>query len=74
MEAIFDNEQQKELRAGTFNVNLGKEDGLAGIIIDVREAAEYLATYGDLSEGDPNYDAKKKAIIDIFELEVEETT
>jgi hypothetical protein len=38
MERIFDNEEQKELHKGTFNINLGIEEGLAGIIIKIREA------------------------------------
>lgn len=38
MERVFDDEEEKELRKWTFKVNLQKEDGLAGIIIDIREA------------------------------------
>jgi len=38
MERIFDNEEEKEIRKGTFRVNLDKEDWLAGIIISIREA------------------------------------
>lgn len=56
MERIFDNEDAKELRKGTFKVNLGKEDGLAGIIIDIRESVKYK----DLEdEEDPNYRYKR---------------
>jgi len=38
MENIFDDEEGKELRNSTFRVNLGVNSGLAGIIIDIREA------------------------------------
>ncbi len=39
LERIFDNEQWgEEIRRGMFNINLDKEDGLAGIIIAIREA------------------------------------
>ena len=38
MERIFDNEESKELRRGTFRINLDKEKGLAGIVIAIREA------------------------------------
>jgi hypothetical protein len=34
----LDNEENKELHKGTFNINLGVEEGLAGIIIKIREA------------------------------------
>jgi len=38
MEKVFDDEEGKELRRGTLRINLGKEDGLAGIIIAIRDA------------------------------------
>lgn len=38
MESVFDDEESKELRRWTFRVNLGKENGLAAIIIAIREA------------------------------------
>lgn len=40
MESVFDDEEGKELRRWTFRVNLGIENGLAGIIIAIREANE----------------------------------
>lgn len=52
MEEIFDDEDKKELRAGTFNINLSKEDGLAGIIIALRELAPYAAE--EITENDPD--------------------
>gem|GEM_PF-4701054 len=41
MENIFDDEDLGELRRGKFRVNLDKEDGLAGIIIAIRESEKY---------------------------------
>jgi len=41
MENIFDDEDQEELRRGKFRVNLDKEDGLAGIIIAIRESEKH---------------------------------
>ena len=40
MEEMFDDEEKKELHKWTFKINLGKEDGLAGIIIAIREAVK----------------------------------
>ncbi|MCX6823629.1 MAG: hypothetical protein NT085_00680 [candidate division SR1 bacterium] len=71
MERIFDDEKdQKEIRKGTFKVNLSKEDGLAGIIIAIREAVKYK----DLEdETDPNY-TYTKIFKGIKSLSVDETT
>lgn len=61
MERIFDDEEGKEIRKGTFKINLDKEDGLAGIIIAIRESEKYK----DLTdENDPHY--KYKEIYDII--------
>ena len=38
MEDVFDAEEKEELRRWKFRINLGKENGLAGIIIAIREA------------------------------------
>lgn len=60
MEKIFDDEKEdwtrtKETRKATFNINLDKEDGLAGLIIDIRESVKYK----DITdENDPNYTYK----------------
>ncbi len=61
MERIFDDEEGKEIRKGTFKINLDKENGLAGIIIAIRESEKYK----DLTdENDLNY--KYKEIYDII--------
>ncbi len=47
LEELFDDETTKELRKWTFNVNLDKEDGLAGIIISLREAMIFVQNYDE---------------------------
>ncbi len=57
MQKIFDDEIEewawgKELRNATFNINLDKENGLAGLIIAIRESVQYK----DIKDKtDPNY-------------------
>ena len=38
LERIFENEEGEEIHKRMFNINLDKEDGLAGVIIDIRSA------------------------------------
>jgi hypothetical protein len=75
MERIFDNEDKKELRRGNFKINLDKEDGLAGIIVDIREAAEHITEvedldYENIDKKDPEYTYKR--IIDLLRLSIDE--
>lgn len=62
MERIFDNEEQKELRKWTFRVNLWLEKGLAGMVVDIRNAVEYKAKYGDIDDEDTHYNEKYEQI------------
>ncbi len=62
MERIFDNEEQKELKKWTFRVNLWLEKGLAGMIVDIRNAVEYKAKYGDIDDEDTHYNEKYEQI------------
>lgn len=57
MEKIFDNEEGKELRRWTFTVNLGTENGLAGIVIKIREA---------IANKDSDEDNEYKKLYDIL--------
>ncbi|MEI6118274.1 MAG: hypothetical protein WCP92_03350 [bacterium] len=82
MEAIFDNETKKELHRGTFRINLGKEDGLGGIIIAIREAIKVGTSdtpdeesnayklYTELTNGiwqDPGLDISRKQLKKIID-------
>jgi hypothetical protein len=40
MEKLFDNEAEKELKRGTFRINLSKEDGLGHIILTLADHIE----------------------------------
>ncbi len=52
MDDMFDDKDKDALSKRTFNINLGIEDWLAGIIIDIRKAIQYK----DLTDKkDPNY-------------------
>ncbi len=51
LERIFDKETEKELHKGTFKINLSVEDGLASIVIAIREALIVWASEETPEEG-----------------------
>ncbi len=44
MQEMFESEEQKQIRKGTFNINLGTNDGMAGIVRDIRDMASFYMT------------------------------
>jgi len=59
LEKIFDKNEQEELRRWTLNVNLWVNDGLAGIIRDIRKAMAIATAIEKWESVDENSDAYK---------------
>ena len=58
MQEMFESEEQKQIRKGTFNINLGTNDGMAGIVRDIRDMASFYMTNKDnenLRDGNEKY-------------------